>query len=167
MGFGAPVFEEADLGQGGFVGETVSERALEKAREEIDAQAKLIYDHMLNSHLSIAREQAEKKAKAEEQIAATGKTKLSWDETVLAKEYVWHLDIVMAELKLTNGLRPSVLLALEGLHETGLLKRLSLVGGQANWEGLGQATSCFAVPLANVLGQLEKLPNEQIAPKEA
>ena len=111
---------------------------------------------MLESHLSIAREQAEKKAKAEAQIAATGKTKLDWDETVLAKHYVWHPDVLMAEMKLASELRPSVLVALESLHQDGLLRRLSLENGVANFEGLGQATLCYAVPLESVLGQMAK-----------
>ena len=97
---------------------------------------------MLESHLSIAREQAEKK--------------LDWDETVLAKHYVWHPDVLMAEMKLASELRPSVLVALESLHQDGLLRRLSLENGVANFEGLGQATLCYAVPLESVLGQMAK-----------
>jgi hypothetical protein len=103
------------------------------------AFAQRVYQTMLNYHLSIAVEQAEKKAKAKAQIVETGKTKLDWDETVLQKNYVWSLDVMEADFKVS---RPEVKSAMNYLEAKGQLRNFKLSG---------KRSQCYYIPLRDVL----------------
>ena len=45
------------------------------------------------------QEQLNKKARAEEEIAKTGKTKLDWNDNVTNTRFIWLVDIIKSDLQ--------------------------------------------------------------------
>ncbi len=101
--------------------------------------ARSVYQTMLQHHLGLVVSEAEKKAKAQAQIAETGKTKMAWDEDVAKKNYAWSIDVLYNELKVS---RPMATSAMKYLEANGFVKRLFLSA---------RPTQCYYVPLKDVL----------------
>lgn len=101
--------------------------------------AQSIYQTMLQYHLGLIISEAEKMAKAKAQIAETGKTKISWDEEVAKKNYIWSLDVLENDFKTP---RPTVKMAMNYLEANGFVKCFLISG---------KRSSCYYIPLADVL----------------
>lgn len=103
-----------------------------------------IYQMMLDAHVNDIKAEIKKEAQAKAEIEKSGKTKLTWDKDVKAKDYLWSIDVLSNTYKLD---RPSVVETFKQLEAKGLVKCFMINS---------KASQCFFIPAEHVVNYYEE-----------
>jgi hypothetical protein len=106
--------------------------------------ANTIYDMMVQYATTRVTDEQAKKDKVEKELAATGKTKATYDESVFNTNFLWSLDVIYLDTKTS---REEVDVAMELLMAENKVER---------WFNDGKPMGCFYLKNKPVIDNFTK-----------